>query len=48
MVLHYLQLINEFVEKEGIPFNGVRPAEVILGRDTRPSGDALLKAAKEV
>lgn len=48
MVLHYLQLINEFVKKEDIPFNGVRPAEVILGRDTRPSGDALLKAAKEV
>ncbi|KAK4262493.1 hypothetical protein QN277_028048 [Acacia crassicarpa] len=41
-----VQLINDFV-KEGIPFNGVRPAEVILGRDTRPSGDALLKAAKE-
>ncbi|KAK4279695.1 hypothetical protein QN277_011433 [Acacia crassicarpa] len=41
-----VQLINDFV-KEGIPFNGVRPAEVILGRDTRPSGDALLTAAKE-
>lgn len=48
MVLYYQQLINEFVEKENIPFNGVRPAEVLLGRDTRPSGDALLKAAKEV
>ncbi|KAI9089292.1 hypothetical protein K1719_029571 [Acacia pycnantha] len=41
-----VQLINDFV-KEGISFNGVRPAEVILGRDTRPSGGALLKAAKE-
>ncbi|XP_028762448.1 phosphoacetylglucosamine mutase [Neltuma alba] len=42
-----VQLINDFVKKEDIPFNGFRPAEVILGRDTRPSGDALLKAAKE-
>ncbi|KAF7828526.1 phosphoacetylglucosamine mutase [Senna tora] len=42
-----IQLIEEFVKKEDISFNGVRPAEVLLGRDTRPSGDALLKAAKE-
>lgn len=48
MVLYHLQLINDFVKKEDIPFNEVRPAEVILGRDTRPTGDALLKAAKEV
>ncbi|KAI4315164.1 hypothetical protein L6164_028005 [Bauhinia variegata] len=42
-----VQLINEFVKKENIPFSGARPAEVLLGRDTRPSGDALLKAAKD-
>lgn len=43
-----LQLINEFVEKERIPFDGVRPAEILLGRDTRPSGEALLEAARQV
>ena len=41
------QLINEFVEKENIPFEGVR-AEILLGRDTRPSGESLLEAAKQV
>ncbi|TKY70737.1 Phosphoacetylglucosamine mutase [Spatholobus suberectus] len=44
---HLLQLINEFVEKEGISMDGVRQVEVLLGRDTRPSGDALLEAAKQ-
>ncbi|XP_058778137.1 phosphoacetylglucosamine mutase [Vicia villosa] len=42
-----LQLINEFVEKESISFDGVRPAEILLGRDTRPSGEALLEAARQ-
>ncbi|KAJ1386557.1 Phosphoacetylglucosamine mutase [Sesbania bispinosa] len=42
-----VQLINEFVEKERIPFDGVRQAEILLGRDTRPSGEALLEAARE-
>jgi phosphoacetylglucosamine mutase len=43
-----LQLINEFVEKERIPFDGFRPTEILLGRDTRPSGEALLEAARQV
>jgi len=42
------QLINEFVAKEGILMDGVSQAEVLLGRDTRPSGDALLEAARQV
>ncbi|XP_057763266.1 phosphoacetylglucosamine mutase [Arachis stenosperma] len=42
-----IQLINEFVKKEGIQFDGVKHAEILLGRDTRPSGEALLEAAKE-
>ena len=42
------QLIIEFVKKENIPFEGVCPAEVLLGRDTRPSGRSLLEAAKQV
>lgn len=42
------QLINVFVEKERIPLDGVRCAEILLGRDTRPSGDALLEAARQV
>lgn len=44
---HLLQLITEFVEKENIPLEGVRRAEILLGRDTRPSGESLLEAAKQ-
>lgn len=43
-----LQLMTEFVEKERIPLDGVRPATILLGRDTRPSGESLLEAAKQV
>ncbi|KAJ8556520.1 hypothetical protein K7X08_032272 [Anisodus acutangulus] len=42
-----LQLIIEFAKKEEIGFEGRQPAEVLLGRDTRPSGEALLDAAKQ-
>lgn len=42
-----LQLIVEFVKKENIPFDGVRSAVILLGRDTRPSGESLLEAAKQ-
>jgi hypothetical protein len=51
MLFYFLfrgQLITEFVEKENIPFEGVRRAEILLGRDTRPSGESLLEAAKQV
>ncbi|XP_062146160.1 phosphoacetylglucosamine mutase [Alnus glutinosa] len=44
---HLLQLITEFVEKENIPLEGVRRPEILLGRDTRPSGESLLEAAKQ-
>ncbi|KAL9231219.1 hypothetical protein vseg_006474 [Gypsophila vaccaria] len=44
---HLLSLIDDFVRKEGISFDGGRVAEVLLGRDTRPSGESLLDAAKE-
>nr|KYP67026.1 Phosphoacetylglucosamine mutase [Cajanus cajan] len=44
---HLILLINEFVEKEGISMDGAGTLEVLLGRDTRPSGDALLQAAKQ-
>ncbi|CAN1846772.1 Phosphoacetylglucosamine mutase, partial [Linum perenne] len=40
-----LQLVEEFVKNEGIRFDGSRHAEVLLGRDTRPSGESLLEAA---
>ncbi|XP_077247400.1 phosphoacetylglucosamine mutase-like [Tasmannia lanceolata] len=42
-----VQLINQFVDKENIPFGGVQTAEILLGRDTRPSGGGLLEAAKQ-
>ncbi|EEF33592.1 phosphoacetylglucosamine mutase [Ricinus communis] len=44
---HLLQLIDEFVKKENIPFGGMQSAEVLLGRDTRPSGESLLEVAKQ-
>ncbi|XP_071722352.1 phosphoacetylglucosamine mutase-like [Rutidosis leptorrhynchoides] len=44
-----IELIVEFVEKENIPlhWDGMRSAEILLGRDTRPSGESLLQAAKQ-
>lgn len=42
-----LQLIEEFAEKESINLEGAESAEVLLGRDTRPSGESLLEAAKQ-
>ena len=42
------QLITEFVKKEKIPLDGVQSAEILLGRDTRPSGESLLEAPKQV
>lgn len=36
------------MEKERIPLESVRPATILLGRDTRPSGESLLEAAKKV
>lgn len=42
-------MIAKFVKKENIPLEGgARTAEILLGRDTRPSGESLLKAAKQV
>lgn len=43
-----IQLVIQFVKEENIPFGGVQLANVLLGRDTRPSGDVLLEAAKQV
>lgn len=45
--LQLLQLIEEFVRKENILFDDGHAAEILLGRDTRPSGDSLLEAAKQ-
>ncbi|KAJ8755210.1 hypothetical protein K2173_019008 [Erythroxylum novogranatense] len=42
-----VQLIDEFVKRENIPFDGVKSPEILLGRDTRPSGESLLEAAKQ-
>ncbi|XP_044502095.1 phosphoacetylglucosamine mutase isoform X2 [Mangifera indica] len=42
-----VSLIEEFVKKENIPFDGTHSAEILLGRDTRPSGESLLEAAKQ-
>lgn len=47
-ILLFKQLIMEFVEKENIQFDGLQSAEILLARDTRPSGEYLLKAAKQV
>ncbi|KAJ4845188.1 hypothetical protein Tsubulata_037679 [Turnera subulata] len=42
-----VKLIGEFVKKENISFDGPKQAEILLGRDTRPSGESLLEAAKQ-
>lgn len=42
------QLVVEFAKKENIKFDGNFRAEILLGRDTRPSGESLLEAAKRV
>ncbi|XP_071706441.1 phosphoacetylglucosamine mutase-like [Rutidosis leptorrhynchoides] len=42
-----VQLITEFVHKENIPLDGAKGAAVLLGRDTRPSGEPLVEAAKQ-
>ncbi|XP_030524591.1 phosphoacetylglucosamine mutase isoform X1 [Rhodamnia argentea] len=42
-----LQLIIEFAKEESILIDGHCRAEVLLGRDTRPSGESLLEAAKQ-
>uniref|UniRef100_A0A5B7A8T5 Phosphoacetylglucosamine mutase n=1 Tax=Davidia involucrata TaxID=16924 RepID=A0A5B7A8T5_DAVIN len=44
---HLVQLIDEFVKKENIPLEGSQLVEILLGRDTRPSGESLLEAAKQ-
>ncbi|TKW14182.1 hypothetical protein SEVIR_5G151000v4 [Setaria viridis] len=40
-----LQLVLQFVKDEGIPLGGHHRAQVLLGRDTRPTGGYLLGAA---
>ncbi|KAF6139643.1 hypothetical protein GIB67_033647 [Kingdonia uniflora] len=40
-------LICEFTKEENISFEGKHHAEVLLARDTRPSGEYLLEAAKQ-
>ncbi|GAB2273711.1 hypothetical protein Dimus_008492 [Dionaea muscipula] len=42
-----LKLINDFVRNENIQLEGGCPAEILLGRDTRPSGVSLIDAAKQ-
>ncbi|XP_057811520.1 phosphoacetylglucosamine mutase [Salvia miltiorrhiza] len=42
-----LQLLDDFIKKENIILEGALAAEVYLGRDTRPSGETLLEAAKQ-
>ncbi|KGN66058.1 phosphoacetylglucosamine mutase [Cucumis sativus] len=41
-----VQLIIEFAEKENILLDGSKSAQVLVARDTRPSGEVLLDAAK--
>ncbi|KAL4584130.1 hypothetical protein LXL04_008720 [Taraxacum kok-saghyz] len=42
-----VQLITEFAKKENIPIDGSKAAVVLLGRDTRPSGESLVEAANK-
>ncbi|XP_052620664.1 phosphoacetylglucosamine mutase isoform X2 [Lactuca sativa] len=43
-----VKLITDFAKKENIPLDGAKAAAtVLLGRDTRPSGESLLEAANK-
>ncbi|KAL6519786.1 hypothetical protein OROMI_032680 [Orobanche minor] len=42
-----LQLLDDFVKKENVVLEGAPALEVLLGRDTRPSGMSLVEAAKQ-
>ncbi|XP_020266836.1 LOW QUALITY PROTEIN: phosphoacetylglucosamine mutase-like [Asparagus officinalis] len=42
-----LDVVLKFIEEENIPLGGLNSAEILLGRDTRPSGHALSEAAKQ-
>jgi phosphoacetylglucosamine mutase len=42
------QLVLQFVKDEGILLGGHQTAQVLLGRDTRPTGEYLLDAALQV
>jgi phosphoacetylglucosamine mutase len=42
------QLVLQFAKDEGIPLGGQDTAQVLLGRDTRPTGAYLLDAALQV
>ncbi|KAL6183576.1 hypothetical protein ACLB2K_044987 [Fragaria x ananassa] len=42
-----VQLITEFVENEKITLDGSKKVEILLARDTRPSGESLLEAARQ-
>ncbi|KAK8918238.1 Phosphoacetylglucosamine mutase [Platanthera zijinensis] len=43
----FVELVFSFAKEEGISLGGERSAEILLGRDTRPTGEALLQAAKQ-
>lgn len=45
---YFWQLVLQFAKGEEIPLDGTQSAEVLLARDTRPTGEALLEAAKQV
>ncbi|KAL8521544.1 hypothetical protein ACS0TY_011896 [Phlomoides rotata] len=45
--LSLLQLLEDFLNKENITLGTSPAAEVLLGRDTRPSGMSLVEAAKQ-
>jgi hypothetical protein len=45
---YFWQLVLQFANDEDIPLDGTQSAEVLLARDTRPTGEALLEAAKQV
>lgn len=45
---HLLQLVAQFVEDQIIKLNGTTSVQILVARDTRPSGPLLLEAAKIV
>jgi phosphoacetylglucosamine mutase len=47
-VENFLQIVEHIVKRENIQYGNAASGEVLLARDTRPSGEALVSAARQV
>lgn len=48
LIFVHMQLVLQFAKDEGITLGGGHSAQVLLARDTRPTGEYLLDVATKV